>query len=132
MDKSKVIYSVLGLLVVLVLAKSFFNASTSFTGDIVADQLTSDVKEFDIIAKQWEFVPSTIQVNLGDTVRLKITSLDVTHGIAIPELKINEQIPPQKTKIIEFIASQKGEFPLICSVYCGAGHMNHRGLLIVK
>src|SRR3989338_8559345 len=30
----------------------------------------SEIKEFDMTAKQWEFTPSTITVNEGDTVRL--------------------------------------------------------------
>jgi cytochrome c oxidase subunit II len=90
------------------------------------------VKEFDVIAKQFEFVPSTIKVKQGDTVRLKVTSVDVDHGVAIPQFGVNKGVPGGQTVLIEFVADRKGEFPLICSVYCGSGHMNHRGLLVVE
>ena len=32
----------------------------------------------------------------------------------------------------EFIADKKGEFEMFCSVYCGQGHGQMKGKLIVK
>lgn len=46
-------------------------------------QPTGKIKEFEITARQFSFEPSIITVNKGDVVRLKITSVDVTHGFAI-------------------------------------------------
>lgn len=102
--------------------------------EIVKDveTITSEVKEFEIIAKQWEFVPGTITVNQGDNVKLKITSLDVNHGIWLNEFGVNEMLEVGKTVEVEFVADKKGEFSFTCNVFCGRGHGTMRGTLIVK
>src|SRR3989344_3641790 len=91
-----------------------------------------DVKEFKIKAKQFEFSPSTIEVNKGDKVRLIVTSSDVPHGIAIKEYGINEQLSPGKPVTIEFTADKTGTFTAFCSVFCGSGHSNMKAKLVVK
>ena len=91
-----------------------------------------DVKEFTMEAKQFEFVPSTITVNEGDTVRLLITSTDVEHGIAIPEFGVNQDLPVGEEVVVEFVADQTGEFNMFCSVYCGQGHSSMTAQLIVQ
>ena len=61
-----------------------------------------------------------------------VTSTDVAHGIAIPELNVNLSVPAGKTESIEFVADKKGSFHAHCSVYCGPGHSKMKGKLIVK
>ena len=90
------------------------------------------VKEFNVTAFQFGFDPSTIVVNNGDIVRLKVTSRDVTHGIAIRDFDVNEVIEPGKIATIEFTANKTGNFTFYCSVYCGSGHREQKGTLIVK
>lgn len=90
------------------------------------------VREFSVSAVKFEFVPATIEVNQGDTVRLKITSGDVRHGIAIQGYNIRKDLPVNQEVTIEFVADKKGEFPFYCSVFCGSGHGTMRGLLVVK
>ena len=93
---------------------------------------TPGVKEFDITAKKFEFIPSAITVNKGDKVKLNVKSIDVAHGFSISEFKINENIKPGVTKTIEFAADKAGEFTFFCSVYCGTGHKSMKGKLIVE
>ncbi|MBI2102078.1 cupredoxin domain-containing protein [Candidatus Woesearchaeota archaeon] len=90
------------------------------------------VKEFKITAKQFSFTPETIEVNKGDRVRLLVTSTDVPHGISINEYGINERLDPGKEVKIEFTADKEGTFTAFCSVFCGSGHSNMKGKLIVK
>ncbi|MBS3126603.1 cupredoxin domain-containing protein [Candidatus Woesearchaeota archaeon] len=92
----------------------------------------STVKEFAMTAKRWEFTPSSITVNKGDTVKLTITSEDVTHGFNLPEFGVNAQLQPGKTIAVEFVADKTGTFSFFCSVFCGTGHSGMRGTLIVK
>lgn len=90
------------------------------------------VKEFTITASRFEFEPSAITVNKGDKVRLKITSIDVKHGFGLAAFNINRDLNPGKTEIIEFTADKAGEFEFSCSVFCGSGHSEMEGKLIVK
>ena len=92
---------------------------------------SAEVKEFKITAKQFQFSPSTIEVNKGDKVKLVITSTDVPHGFAITEYGINERLDPGKPVTVEFTADKQGTFTTFCSVICGAGHSGMKGKLIV-
>lgn len=90
------------------------------------------LKEISITAKSWEFVPATIAVRQGERVQLKIKSVDVDHGFAIPDFKVNETLSPGKETVIEFVADKKGEYTFFCSVVCGQGHRDMKGKLIVE
>lgn len=104
--------------------------------EVKTEQMTVEpkktVKSFTVTASKWEFDPHTIGVRLGDTVRLTINSMDVAHGFSIPDFNINETINPGKTATVEFVVDKKGSFTFACSVYCGSGHGNMKGTLIVQ
>jgi cytochrome c oxidase subunit 2 len=96
------------------------------------EETTQQVKEFNLIARKWSFEPSVISVKQGDRVKLIITSVDVTHGLALPEFNINTVLAPNTAVEVEFVADKKGTFTFFCSVPCGAGHSNMNGRLIVE
>ena len=96
-----------------------------------ADEPAVNVKEFDVEAKKWEFVPSTITVNKGDTVKLHITSTDVGHGFALSAFGINKTLNPGQTVDVEFVADKAGSFQFFCNVFCGEGHGGMKGTLVV-
>lgn len=89
-------------------------------------------KEFSITASQWKFEPNTINVNQGDTVKLQIRSIDVTHGFNLPAFGVNKQLDAGKTITVEFVADKKGTFTFSCSVFCGSGHSGMTGKLVVS
>lgn len=93
---------------------------------------TGEVKEFNMTAKNWEFNPSTITVNKGDTVKLHIESVDVTHGFGLTEFGINEWLKPGKPVNVEFVADKTGTFTFACTVFCGSGHDSMQGQLVVQ
>lgn len=129
------IYSI--IVAVLVLGGVFWFASNSTvnqpsrTNETTSPQNQS-VREIEVTAKQFEFSPNPIRVKLGETIRLKITSVDVTHGFSLPEFGINETLNPNETVSVELQATKKGEFPFACSVVCGSGHTGMKGRLIVE
>lgn len=106
------------------------SANTNDTPNL--DVPESAVKEFDVVARQFEFVPGTITVNTGDTVKLNVTSEDVPHGISISAFGVSQTFDSNSTKTIEFVADTAGTYPIVCSVACGAGHSSMKGTLIVE
>lgn len=94
--------------------------------------IMSNIKEFDVIAKKWEFNPSVIKVNLGDEVVLNVKSIDVEHGIAIPDFNIMQSLHPNEPVTIKFKADKKGSFSMYCNVFCGSGHKDMKGTLVVE
>ncbi len=125
--------ALIAIFAIIYLIRDNNNLSGEIIQDIDSQTVpTGEIKEFSIIAKQWKFDPATITVNQGDKVRLSITSIDVAHGIAIPDYRINEYLTPGQTVNIEFTADRKGTFIFSCSVSCGVGHTGMRGKLIVN
>lgn len=90
------------------------------------------VVEINLVAKQFEFSPSTINVKKGDHVKIILTSMDTTHGFSIPEFNVNKQVSPGSTSVIEFNADKSGTFEFHCSVFCGSGHSEMMGKLVVE
>ena len=95
-------------------------------------ELTGEVKEFDIVATNWEFTPPLIEVNLGDKVELHMTSSEGTHGIAFLEFGVSEILREGEDVHVEFIADKTGTFNFFCTVPCGRGHGGMKGLFVVK
>lgn len=90
------------------------------------------VKTFEIVAKRFAFEPSQIEVSRGDRVRLVVTSADAPHGLGIRKFKVNALVPRGgKPVTIEFVASEAGTFPIVCTEACGDGHADMRGTLVV-
>ncbi|MBI2659413.1 cupredoxin domain-containing protein [Candidatus Woesearchaeota archaeon] len=106
--------------------------ATSATQAPTQTPQSAEVREFRMTAKQFQFEPSTIEVNKGDRIRLLVTSMDVPHGISIPEYGINERLDPGKEVTIEFTADKQGTFTAFCSVFCGSGHSSMKGKIVVK
>ena len=83
-------------------------------------------------SKKFEFEPGTIRVKQGDLIEVRLTSTDIPHGFGIRAFEVNERVGKGEEKVFRFTASEAGTFPIICTVYCGAGHKNMRGELIVE
>jgi cytochrome c oxidase subunit II len=93
-------------------------------------------KEFTVIARRFDFEPSTIEVVEGDRVRLLVRSADGPHGVEIKAFRVKKAVPRAKPGdapiTIDFVATKPGEFPILCSEYCGSGHEDMTGTLVVK
>ncbi|HTV00549.1 MAG TPA: cupredoxin domain-containing protein [Luteitalea sp.] len=101
-------------------------------GLVVSSTAQQGPRVIDVTAKKYEFVPSTIEVAQGERVVLRVTSADRLHGIGIKRFKVNTEVPRGKTVDVEFVASEAGTFPVLCTEDCGKGHDDMTGTLVVK
>lgn len=81
--------------------------------------------------RQYVWEPKSITAKQGEQVRLIVHNADVKHGLVIPDLGVNQDIPPDGA-VVTFMASKRGTFEFFCSVWCGEGHMEMRGKIIVE
>jgi cytochrome c oxidase subunit 2 len=87
----------------------------------------------EVVARRFAFEPSLVTVGVGERVRLVVTSADGVHGLEIKQFKVKKEVPRGgQPVVIEFTASEPGEFPVLCSEYCGNGHGEMKGVLIVQ
>src|SRR5258708_5511872 len=70
----------------------------------------SQAREITVTARKFEFVPKTISVRKGESVKLIVTSEDVDHGFALKEFGIKETIKAKQTKVIELTPDREGKF----------------------
>lgn len=96
----------------------------------------ADPNEIPITIRIFEdggFQPSRIEVKAGQTVRLKLTSLDVTHSFQLLDFGIDTgPIFPGATVIVEVNATRPGTYPYQCNIRCSPHHRNMVGQLVVK
>ena len=82
------------------------------------------------------FTPDRIEVNEGDTIKLHITSIeqaeDQVHGFTIDMYNINLSLEPGKHENVTFVADKPGAFPMYCTEFCSALHLEMMGYFMVK
>ena len=90
-------------------------------------------REIPVVAKRFSFEPARVEVTEGERIRLVVTSEDGVHGLEIKKFRVNKKIPRGRDKVttIDFVASAPGEYPILCSEYCGDGHEEMKGMLVV-
>ncbi|MCQ9208348.1 MAG: cupredoxin domain-containing protein [Omnitrophica bacterium] len=91
------------------------------------------VQEVALIAKKWEYFPNTLTAKKGVTVKVYITSIDVTHGISFREFeKSGRKVVKGKITTFTFTPTKAGEYSFACTNFCGAGHGEMKGKIIVE
>ena len=91
-----------------------------------------EVRTIEVVAERFTFEPSRIEVSEGERVKLVVRSADGVHGVEIKKFKVSKKVPRGGEPVeIEFVASAAGEYPILCSEYCGKGHEDMKGTLVV-
>ena len=92
----------------------------------------AEPRTIEVVARRFAFEPAEIQVTVGERVRLLVRSADGLHGIEIKKVKVAKEIPRgNKPVTIEFTADEAGRYPILCSEFCGDGHDDMKGTLVV-
>jgi cytochrome c oxidase subunit 2 len=84
-----------------------------------------------ITAKRFEYSPSEITIKKGIPVILEFTSLDVKHGFNCPSLGVRTDIDPQKVTRLRIVPEKAGTFSFHCDNFCGSGHEDMTGKIII-
>ena len=82
-------------------------------------------------ARRFTYSPDTIEVEQGVPVILELTSLDRDHGFTIPDLALRIDVEPGKTARVRFVPEKAGTFLFHCDVFCGSGHEEMAGTVVV-
>jgi cytochrome c oxidase subunit 2 len=85
-----------------------------------------------ITAKKFEFTPGEITLKKGAPVVLEITSADRLHGFNCPDLGLRADISPGQPTRLHVTPTKAGTFVFRCDIFCGEGHEDMSGSLVVK
>ena len=107
----------------------------------------------EMVAADFRFTPHEVRVRAGSKVTLKVRATDDKHGISFkliatgqPEgspsgLRFLTPLPKStpdwvlekgQEQTIEFVAERRGHYEFACSVFCGMGHNEMLGRIIVQ
>jgi len=79
----------------------------------------------DISASNWKFTPSVIETHVGETVMLRLKSMEGVHGIVSDGLGISKTIIlPGRSVGVVFTPKKAGTYQVHCAIPCGEGHEN--------
>lgn len=92
----------------------------------------SDEQVIRLTAKNFDFSPSVVTVKKGTPVLIELTAKDRRHGFYLPDFGIKIEIAPGRISQARFTPDKVGTFPFACHVFCGEGHEEMTGTLIVK
>lgn len=84
-----------------------------------------------ITAKKFDFTPSEIKVKKGEPVTFELTSTDRIHGFNLPDFKVHAEVKPGAVSRVSFTPNKTGSFSFSCDIFCGSGHEDMSGTLIV-
>jgi cytochrome c oxidase subunit II len=88
--------------------------------------------EVEIMAMKFSFTPDKVKVKLGQPVTLLLTSIDRIHGFKMPALGVRTDIVPGETTRVTITPDKVGEFAFFCDIFCGDGHEDMAGTLVVE
>src|SRR5260370_19875119 len=95
-------------------------------------ETTAQEKVTPVRAERFKFTPAVIELKLGQPVVLELTTLDRKHGFQVPDLNVDESIESGKITRARVVPTKAGTFAFHCDVFCGSGHEEMAGEIVVK
>ena len=84
-----------------------------------------------ITANKFRFNPDSITLKKGEPVVFEISSGDRKHGFSLRAFGVRSDVLPGKVSRIRFTPDKTGKFAFSCDVFCGDGHEEMTGTVIV-
>ena len=89
-------------------------------------------REFTVVAKDFHYSPTRIEVTQDDLVKLTIRSDDIAHSFTLDEYRISKRVPAGGSTTFEFQADRPGTFAFYCGLSGDPGHKMMRGEFVVR
>jgi cytochrome c oxidase subunit II len=88
--------------------------------------------EVQLVARMWRFDPRQIELPPGARVTLYLSTPDVVHGVQILGTNVNLMAVPGTVNLAELTFEREGEYLIVCHEYCGVGHQNMAGKIVIR
>lgn len=102
------------------------------TGSLAtATEIPTSERVVRITASMFQFQPNSITVRKGVPVTLELISDDLHHGFKLSEFHVRADAKPGAVERLRFVPDKIGRFTFICDAFCGDGHEEMSGTLVV-
>jgi cytochrome c oxidase subunit II len=86
----------------------------------------------DPAAKDDITVENQLHLPVGRPVIVQLSSKDVVHSFALPQMRIKQDAIPGVIQPVWFTPTEPGEWEIVCSQLCGLGHYRMRGFYTIQ
>jgi len=86
----------------------------------------------EIEARRFAYTPAEISATQGETITLALKAIDFMHGFSIPDLKVRTDLVPGRVVSLRLQLDRAGRYAFLCDNFCGDGHEEMNGTLIVQ
>ena len=83
-----------------------------------------------LLGQMWRWYPA-LQLEEGVTYTLHLSALDVNHGFSLYPANLNLQVVPGYDYGLRITPNKAGEYRVVCNEFCGVGHHNMLGRIVV-
>lgn len=83
-------------------------------------------------ARKFSYSLPVITLKRGEPVIVELTAVDRIHGFNAPDLKLRADAIPGVVQRIRLVPEKAGTFVYFCDVFCGDGHEEMSGSIIVE
>lgn len=102
--------------------------ASNITNVAVAQEKAVMIK---VVASRFTYAPNRIMLKRGVPVVLTLSTLDMPMGFNAPDFGVRTDIFPGKESSVRFTPDKAGEFVFHCDLFCGSGHEDMTGVLLV-
>src|ERR1044071_2401707 len=90
-----------------------------------------DEQVIKVAVRKFSFTPNDIRLKKGVPVVLEFENDGVLMGFSAPDLNARTDIPVGKVTRLRIVPSKAGSFPFFCDIFCGSGHEDMSGTIVV-
>lgn len=112
-------------------ASAFAVVAVAGVGAVARRSLAADPQVVKVVAQRFNFTPSEIMLKSGQPTVLEITSLDYIHGFNVPALGVRTNLLPGPPTKVALKALAPGRYDFLCDNFCGGGHEDMNGVIVV-
>ena len=84
-----------------------------------------------LTVSKFTFSSREIKLRKGKPVTFTLSSVDFVHGFSVPDFNVRKDTIPGKTVEVTFTPDRAGRFIFLCDNFCGDGHDQMAGVLVV-
>jgi cytochrome c oxidase subunit 2 len=84
-----------------------------------------------MLGRLWQWYP-VLKLKKGETYRLHLSSMDLIHGFSLFPLNLNFMVLPGYEYVLTVTPTESGDVYAVCNEFCGIGHHQMVGKIIVE
>lgn len=85
-----------------------------------------------VTAQRFSYTPAEIRLRKGVPTMLELSSLDIVMGFSAPDFGVRADVFPGRMSRVRLMPEKTGRFVFHCDIFCGAGHEDMAGVIVVS